>query len=154
MPIPDEIREQPGSKVSSQINRIAGLPAERRTDSKDQEEQAQGNHISRTEIRIIFQRKDHEYKYSTGDDLREDLSRLRQEGLRIRIEHTRGCGVGISWDGEERGAPLICVNGGFVIAVDDGGAAEAARDLCAGVDGELVPRKLAVEAVDECDGRV
>ncbi len=87
MAIPHEVSKKPRSKVSSQINRIAGFPAERGADSKDQEKQSQRHHIARPKIRIILQRENDENKDRARHDFGKDLSRLGQEGLRISAKH-------------------------------------------------------------------
>lgn len=154
MSIPHEVSHQPGPKISSQINRIAGFPAQRGANSKDQEEQTQWHHIPCTQIRIILQRKNHKHKHRTRHNLGENLARLGQERLRIRAEHACGSCVREARHSPDSSASFVCVDGGLVIAVDDGRGAEAAEDLGGGVDGELVPGEFPVQAVDECDGRV
>jgi hypothetical protein len=55
---------------------------------------------------------------------------------------------------EDARPALVGLDRGFVVAVYDGSAAETAQCLRGGIDGEFVPGKFAIEAIDECDSRV
>lgn len=152
--ITDEIGEQSRSEISGQINRVAGFPAERGADAEDQEEQPQRDHVAGAEIRVVLKRENDKHKNRARDDFAEELARLGQEGLRVGAEDAGRRGVAVPGHGAQVAAAFVRVDGGFVVAVDDGGAAEAAGDLRAGVDGEFPPGEFAEEAVYECNGRV
>lgn len=154
MSISNPVSKQSGTEISSQINGISSLPTESSTNAKDQEEQRKRYEVPGSEIRIVLEREDDKHQHRAGDDFRENLARLGQEGLRIRAEDAGGGVVGKPGDRADGAAALELVDGGLVVAVDNGRGAEAAHDLRACVDGELPPREFAVQAIDERDGWV
>lgn len=154
MSITDKIRKQSRPKVSSQIDSVARLPAQRGTDAEDQKEQRERDHVAGPEVRVVLDGENHKDEDGARDDLGEELARRGQEGLGVRAKDPRGRRVAVPWHRADSGAPLVRVDGGLVVAVDDGGAAEAPRDLGAGVYRELPPGEPAEDAVDHGYGRV
>lgn len=149
MPIPQHIRHQPGPKVPRQINRIPGLPPKASSNTKDDKEQSQRRQGPRAEIPIVLQREDHEHEDRARQELGEELARLRHELGRVGTEDAGCCGRRVAWHGAEMGPAFVDVDGGFVVAIDDGGAAHGAEELGEQVDGEFVPGEAAEDAVGE-----
>lgn len=144
--IPNTIRKQPRAKIPSKINGISSFPTERRSDPENQEEQHQWHQVTSSQIALVLECEDDKYQNSRRDNLGEDLARLCQERLRICVENAR-CGViAVSWHCAYAIA-FVCIDCGFVISVDNGGAAEAAKDLGNGVDGEFPPREATVDTI-------
>ena len=141
--VPDHVCEQSWTKVSSKINRIAGLPAECSTNSENEEEQHQWCQISGSKITIVLQRENDEDKYSTGDDFGEDLSCFRQERLRISVEDASCRSWRVAWDCPNARTSFVLVDRRLVVPIDDGGTAETSKDLSASICRPLPPGKPA-----------
>jgi hypothetical protein len=152
MAIPNKVGEQSWTEISSKINRIARLPSKCGANAKYQKEKHEGSEIAGAEIAVIFQGEDHEHEYRTCNELREELAGLRHEWLGVCAEDA-SCRV-LSGDSSNVGAAFVNINGGFVVAVDDSGATEAACHLSASICRPLTPGELAEYAVGERDGRV
>lgn len=152
MPIAQHIRHQPGSKVPGKVNRITRFPPEASSNTKDDEEQSKRRQRARAEIPIILQRKDHEHQDRTRQELGKELARLRHKLGRVGTEDTRCCGRRVARHGAEVSSAFEGVDGGFVVAVDDGGAAHCAEELGQRVHGEFAPWEAAEDAVGEGDG--
>ena len=156
--ITNGIRHQPRAKISSKIDRISSLIPKASPQSKDQKKQSKREKWSSPRlahsslIRVILKRENHKHKYGRINELRKELTRLRQERLRIRAEDP--CRGG--WRG--RHCPdtvaFIVVNGVYVIDVHDARRAESAEELCEEVDGEALPGQFAEEAKTERNGRI
>ena len=143
--ISDKVSEQPRTEVSSKIDSIARLPAERRTNPKDQKEKHQRGEVASPQITVVLQGEDHEHKNRAGDEFREEHTSLRHEWLRIGAEDA-GSGV-LPGNGANIGAALVFINSGFVVAVNDSGTTEAPCYLSASIAGQLTPRESPEDAI-------
>ena len=152
MAVSNEVAEQSWTEVSRQIDSIACLPAERRTNSKNQEEEHQRSEVAGAKVRIVLQGEDHEHQHRAGDELGEELARLGHERLRVGAKDA-GSGV-LSGNSTNVGAALVKVNGGFVVAVNDSSASEGTGYLSASIRGPLAPRESPEDAVRKSDSRV
>ena len=157
--VSDRIRHQTRAKVTSQIDRVAGLPAKTGADAKDQEEEGQGKEVAGAglahgaRVGTVFQSEDDEHEHGGGDEFGKELVGFVQKGLRIRAEDS-GSGMLGGWDGASAGSAFEGVDAGDVVGVDDPGGDEATEELRDQVDGEAFPGETAVEAVGERDGGI
>ena len=152
--VTDKVGEETGPKVTGEVDRVAGLPTQRGTDSEDEEEEHQRRQVLGAEIVVVLEREDDEDEHGGGDDLGEDLACLGHKGGWISVEDSGSGGVGIAWDGADAWPAFELVDGRFVVSVDDGSAAEAAENLGTGVGEEFLRGEFAEDDHAECYCRV
>lgn len=145
--VSNHVRNKTGPKVTSQVDGVAGLPAEARANAEDQEEQTQWKERSGANVAVVDQGENHKLQDGAGDELGKEHSCARHEGGGIRAEDTRAGGV--QSHGPDAAASLEHVNGGLVVCIDNRSSRHGTEELANEVDGELPPRETAVEAVGE-----
>lgn len=152
MTVSDNVRNQTGTKVTSQVNRIAGLPTETSTNTEDQEEQRQTKEVTRVSVLGISKAEDDKDEQTTGDEFGPPHGFSRHELSWVRAEDSGGGGG--TGDRSQTRLALEGVDGVVVVSVHDEGSRHAAEELAHEVDGELAPWVTAVKAVGQGDGRV
>lgn len=152
MSVSNHIGHQSRTKVTSQVDGIARLPAKARADAKDEEEQAQRHQVPSANVVRIGQGEDAEHEDAAGDELGEEHAGPGHEGRRVRAEDAGGGGR--PRHGPDPGAPFEGVKGRLVVAIDDGCAGHGPEELGQGVHGQLAPGVAAVQAVGQGHGRV
>lgn len=149
--VSDNIRNQAGAKVTSEVDGVSRLPAPAGADAEDEEEEGQRHEGPRGAVRRVGEGEDDQLEQARADELGEEHAGARHELGRVCAEDAGG-GVGAG-DGADALA-LEVVDGGHVVAVEDEGGGHGAEELADEVDGELAPRHAAVHAVGECHCRV
>lgn len=149
MAVSQHVRDQSRAKIPSQVDGIASLPAEASANPEDHEEQTEWCEVAGTEISVVLEGVDQEHQKPTGDELGEELSRLGHERCGVGAEDA--CCRGVASDRADARATLEDVDGGLVVAVDNGSCGHGTEDLGEHVDGELAPWELSVDAVGKCD---
>lgn len=145
-PISNHVGNQSRTKVSSQIDRISGLPAKAGTDAENDKEECKRKQGTSPEIVIVLEGEDHEHKDGAGDELGEELACPRHEGGRVCAEDACRGSVREARHRSDVGAAFVDVDGRSVVPVDDGSRAHGAEDLGGRVNGPLAPGKLAQNA--------
>lgn len=110
-PIAHSVAHEPWPEVSRNVDCVACLPAETRSEPEDEEEQAQwepfvgfGNSVVAKNLSIrrarrsmlfilpwVFEREDDKHQQRTRNELAKELTRLGHEALRVRAEDTCCC---------------------------------------------------------------
>ena len=62
MSIPDHVAHEPWPEVTGEVDRIAGLPAETRANSEDDEEEAQRGEVTGADIPVVLEGVDTEHE--------------------------------------------------------------------------------------------
>ena len=125
---------------------------------EDQKEQGQWKGIPssalshRPRIARVLEREDDEQEDRTGYELREELTRLRKERLRVGAEDRRsGC---LARRHRPDALAFHVINGRDIVGIDDACTDESAEELSKEVNWESSPRQLPIEAIRKSDRRV
>lgn len=154
MSVPNKVSKKPRAKVTGQIDSVARLPTKRGTQAEDQEEKHKWRQVTRPQIVVVFQSKDHEDQHGACNELGEELTGPAEEWLGVGVEDSCSCSVRIPRDGSNASTTLILVDSGFVVGVYHCCGTEAARYLRTCVDGPLPPRESTVQAINKGYGGV
>ena len=157
------------AKVTGQVDSISGLPTEACTNTEDDKEQTERREVAGTNVRIVLECVNAEHEDCASDEFRKEHAGARHECRGVGAEDTSG-GVLSQYlrpisvimsnhlprnaYSSNAVAALELVNGRLVVAVDNASGAESSQSLSNGVDWELSPWELSVDAVRKCDSGV
>lgn len=152
MAVTDHVGHQARTKIPSEVDSIARLPAKAGANTKDNEEEPQWCKWSSAEISVVLEGVDEEHQQRAGNEFGEELASLGHERCRIGAEDASGRSV--ASDCADARASLKDIDRRLVVAIDNRSGAHGSQNLGYHVDREFAPWKFAKDAVGKSDSRI
>lgn len=127
------------------------MPAEGGTDTENEEDKNQGTKVASGQVVGIVNCVNAHHQNRRSDNLREELTSLGEERLRVGAENAS------SRSGTANGTDTMAlkvVDGTLVVSVNNESSNESTEHLTKNVERELLPGESTENAVSESDSRV
>lgn len=147
MTVSENVRNQAGTKVTSEIDGVSRFPTPAGSDAEDEEEEGERHEGAGGAVGRVGESEDDELEETGADELGEKHA---GPGHELGWVCTEDAGGGVGTRNRANALALKVVDGRHVVAVEDEGRNHGTQELADEVDGKLAPGHTTVYAVGQC----